>query len=84
MFSYLLRRYSFLFYRGKIYSDFDFDNLTFVGHFQGGEAAFCAHVLGGKAITFNPAGMSIITKLINRTCKSNKADIDAYCNLNTE
>lgn len=72
-------------YATKLYSDLDFDNLTFVGHSQGGgEAAYCAHVLGGKAITFNPAGMSIITKLINRTCKSNKADIDAYCYLNTE
>lgn len=69
-------------YATKLYSDLDFDNLTFVGHSQGGgEAAFCAHVLGGKAITFNPAGMSIITKLINRTSKSNKADIDAYCYL---
>lgn len=69
-------------YATKLYSDLDFDNLTFVGHSQGGgEAAFCAHVLGGKAITFNPAGMSIITKLISRTSKSNKADIDAYCYL---
>lgn len=69
-------------YATKLYSDLDFDNLTFVGHSQGGgEAAFCAHVLGGKAITFNPAGMSIITKLINRTSKSDKADIDAYCYL---
>lgn len=65
-------------YATKLYNDLDFDNLTFIDHSQGGEAAFCAHVLGGKAITFNPAGMSVITKLINRTTQSNKADIDAY------
>lgn len=69
-------------YATELYNNLDFDNLTFVGHSQGGgEAAFCAYVLGGKAITFNPAGMSIITKLLNRTTLSNKADIDAYCYL---
>lgn len=67
-------------YTKELYKNYEFDSLTFVGHSQGGgEAAFCAHVLGGKAITFNPAGMSVVTKLINRTSKSNKAKIDAYC-----
>lgn len=69
-------------YAREIYKNYEFDSLTFVGHSQGGgEAAFCAHVLGGKAITFNPAGMSVITKLLNRTTNSNKAKIDAYCYL---
>ena len=37
--------------------------------------------MGGKAITFNPAGMSIITKLGSRNKNSRKAQIDSYCYL---
>lgn len=69
-------------YAKEIIGKFEIESLTFVGHSQGGdEAAYCAHVLGGKAITFNPAGMSIITKLGSRNKKSRKAQIDSYCYL---
>jgi hypothetical protein len=43
------------------------DKLTFVGHSQGGgEAALAAYETGCKAVTFNPAGLSLLTKIINK------------------
>ncbi|MCC8118672.1 MAG: hypothetical protein LIP09_08005, partial [Bacteroidales bacterium] len=48
--------------------------LTFVGHsLGGGLSAACAFASGGQAMTFNPAGVSIWTKLPNLN-----AQIDAY------
>lgn len=47
----------------RIKEYFSLSHLTFTGHSQGGgEAAMCAYNLGDEAITFNPAGMSPITK----------------------
>ncbi len=48
--------------------------LTFVGHsLGGGMAAACAYSKGGRALTFNPAGVSPFTIL-----PTGKARIDAY------
>ena len=45
----------------------DKDKLTFVGHSQGGgEAALAAYETGCKAVTFNPSGLSLLTKIINK------------------
>lgn len=56
--------------------------LSFVGHsLGGGEAALCALVTGKKAITFNAAGVSPITQLLNGgkfTFFGPAKNIDAY------
>ncbi len=56
--------------------------LTFVGHSLGGsEAALNALVTGQSAITFNPSGLSDITKAINGnllTPLKNENNINAY------
>lgn len=54
-------------------------HLTFTGHSQGGgEAALCAYHLGEEAITFNPAGMSPITKVKARSRHSKYSEINSY------
>ena len=54
-------------------------NIVYTGHSQGGgEAALCAHHLGAKAVTFNPAGLSLITKYRERTKISKKSEIHSY------
>lgn len=54
-------------------------HLTFTGHSQGGgEAAMCAYHLGEDAITFNPAGMSPITKVKARSRHSKHSEIKSY------
>ena len=43
-----------------------FPNISFTGHSQGGgEAALCAYNLGLEAVTFNPAGLRLLTKMIH-------------------
>lgn len=54
-------------------------HLTFTGHSQGGgEAAMCAYNLGDEAITFNPAGMSSITKVKAHSRHSKHSVINSY------
>lgn len=54
-------------------------NISFTGHSQGGgEAAACAYKFGKKAVTFNPAGMSVITKILNTTKSSFSSNIHSY------
>lgn len=54
-------------------------HLTFTGHSQGGgEAAMCAYYLGDEAITFNPAGMSPITKVKAHSRHSEHSVINSY------
>lgn len=55
------------------------NHLTFTGHSQGGgEAAMCAYNLGDEAITFNPAGMSSITKVKAHSRHSEHSVINSY------
>lgn len=54
-------------------------SITFVGHSQGGgEAAYCSLYLGSKAITFNPAGLSLFTVLKGKSEFSRYGDVQAY------
>ena len=53
--------------------------IVYVGHSQGGgEAAYCALNQGGKAYTFNPAGLSRITTWKGKSQFSRYKDIHAY------
>lgn len=53
--------------------------ITFVGHSQGGgEAAYCSLHIGAKAITFNPAGLSLFTVLKGKSEFSRYGDVHAY------
>lgn len=54
-------------------------SITFVGHSQGGgEAAYCSLHIGAKAVTFNPAGLSLFTILKGKSEFSRYGNIDAY------
>lgn len=54
-------------------------SITFVGHSQGGgEAAYCSLHLGAKAITFNPAGLSLLTKSKGKSEFSRYGDVHSY------
>ena len=53
--------------------------ITFVGHSQGGgEAAYCSLHIGAKAITFNPAGLSLFTVLKGKSEFSRYGNVHAY------
>lgn len=50
--------------------------IVYVGHsLGGGEAAYCAYNMDGKAEIYNPAGLSPLTKI---RCNSSAASISAY------
>ena len=52
--------------------------VVFVGHSKGGgEAAYCAYNLGREAETFNPAGLSILTKYVGGEVRDD-AIVNAY------
>ena len=52
--------------------------IVFVGHSKGGgEAAYCAYNLGKQAETFNPAGLSILTKYVTGSVRDD-AEVNAY------
>ncbi len=54
-------------------------SITFVGHSQGGgEAAYCSLHIGAKAITFNPAGLSLFTILKGKSEFSRYGNVHAY------
>ena len=54
-------------------------NIVFVGHSQGGgEAAYCSLHIGARAITFNPAGLSLFTVLKGKSEFSRYGDVHAY------
>lgn len=54
-------------------------SIIFVGHSQGGgEAAYCSLHIGAKAITFNPAGLSLFTVLKGKSEFSRYGDVHAY------
>lgn len=56
-----------------------FPNISFTGHSQGGgEAALCAYNLGLEAVTFNPAGLSSLTKLIHSSRHRTKCRINYF------
>lgn len=63
----------------EVMSMYSSSTITFVGHSKGGgQAAYCALVLGVNAVTFNPAGVSIPTRILN-DFKENKGEcIHAY------
>lgn len=51
--------------------------IVFVGHSKGGgEAAYCAYNLGMQAETFNPAALSLLTKI--KSDFNEEAQINAY------
>lgn len=53
--------------------------ITFVGHSQGGgEAAYCSLHLGAKAVTLNPAGLSLCTILKGKSAFSRYGNVQAY------
>lgn len=63
----------------KIQLKFPNHTITFVGHSMGGgEAAHCAIHLGAKAVTYNAAGLSCVTKEQGITEFSRYQNIDAY------
>lgn len=54
-------------------------SITFAGHSQGGgEAAYCSLHIGAKAITFNPAGLSLFTILKGKSEFSRYGNVHAY------
>lgn len=54
-------------------------SISFVGHSQGGgEAAYCGLHIGAKAITFNPAGLSLYTVLKGESTFSRYGNVHAY------
>ena len=56
-----------------------FPNISFTGHSQGGgEAALCAYNLGLEAVTFNPAGLSLLTKMIHSSKYRTKCKINYF------
>jgi hypothetical protein len=79
----LSKQYGSAVYNAKTISgDLPNTELTFVGHsLGGGEAALNALVTDRKAITFNAAGVSNITKLVEGTLETpfkSESKIDAY------
>lgn len=65
-------------YGKELKEKYDPRNIVFVGHSQGGgEAAYCAYNLGLRAETYNPAGLSLFTRLKHKTV-SREAKINAY------
>lgn len=65
-------------YGRDVCNRYPYHKVVFVGHSKGGgEAAYCAYNLGREAETFNPAGLSILTKYVGGEVRDD-AIVNAY------
>lgn len=63
----------------KLKDENPYKRLIFVGHSKGGgQAAYCAYTLNKEAVTFNPAGLSMLTLGKHTSLGRNTCKIDAY------
>ena len=63
----------------KLKDENPYKRLIFVGHSKGGgQAAYCAYTLNKEAVTFNPAGLSMLTLRKHTSLGRNTCKIDAY------